>query len=97
MQKRRVGAHFQCNPHWSLEKRKTGPLVPRRQGLVPAPAAQPRFDMIIRRAFWTLGMQKSSTTVTSDGLDLQQSENKYVTRTLFGVNSQSGVIYCVID
>ena len=31
----------------SLEKRKTGPLVPLRRGLVPEPAAQPRFGIVI--------------------------------------------------
>ena len=31
--------------------RKTGPLVPRRQGFVPVAAAQPRFGIVICHAF----------------------------------------------
>ena len=51
-----------------LEKQENGPLVPRRQGLVPAPAAQPRFGLVICQTFLTTEMQ----TYLCDS-DIQQS------------------------
>ena len=44
--------HLEQTVPWIPEApRKTGPLVPQRQGLVPAPAAQPASDIVICETF----------------------------------------------
>ena len=51
---------------------------------------------IVCQAFLDNWNANTSTIATSDSLHLQQSGNKYMTRILVGVYSQSGVIYDVI-